>query len=265
VTVPNTAILDFVLSSTGRTPQTGAVSPLLILNTASVNFVWVDGIVGTTNKQVNYKAVIDGVNITANAGFNVVRPTVTVTSVGGTTMVNNTNPRLFLGGANGQVLGIFVIAGTPTIPTGFSGDFQFVQLISGGLVRTVGSTTVTTPLSGLDGCYPYSLNSSQFNDSPDANLTGVTMSGTPFSLDFADYNASWTVFYMFKPSGVNSSWVPVKKLTWSWHGTATLVTGSNPLQWTPSNITAPGNPTGSDTTDFPTWTRIQPNGGPCNN
>jgi hypothetical protein len=71
---------------------------------------------------------------------------------------------------------------------------------------------------------------------------------------------------MFKPSSADSSWVPLKKLVWSWHGKATLVTGSNPLQWTPNNINPPGNPVGSDTTDYPTWMRIQPNAsGPCNN
>jgi hypothetical protein len=88
-TVSDTAIKDFVLSDATRTPQSGTVLPLVILNTASVNFVWIDGIVGTTNKQVTYKAVIDGVNVTASSGFNVTKPTVTVTSVGGTTMVSN--------------------------------------------------------------------------------------------------------------------------------------------------------------------------------
>jgi hypothetical protein len=264
-TIPDTAIKDFVVSDTSRIPQTGQVLPLVILNTASANFVWVDGNVGTTNKQVNYKAVIDGVNITASSGFNVTRPTVTVTSVGGTTMVNNTNPELFLGGAGGSP-GISVTASSPVIPIGFTGQFHFVQLISGTTIRRVlNGITVTTQLGGLDGCYPYALNTTQIEDSPGASLTGVTMTGTPFSLDLVDYNAQWTVFYMFKPSGANSSWVPIKKLNWNWHGTATLVTGSNPLQWTPNNINPPGNPVGSDTTDYPTWTQIQRDAAGCNN
>jgi hypothetical protein len=161
-TVSDTAIEKFVVSDTSRIPQTGAVLPLAILNTASVNFVWVDGSLGTTNKQVTYKAVIDGVNITASSGFNVTRPTVTVTSVGGTTMVNNTNPELFLGGAGGLSPGIFVTASSPVIPTGFMGQFHFVQLISGTVIRKVlGGVTGTTQLGGLDGCYPYALNTTQ--------------------------------------------------------------------------------------------------------
>ncbi len=70
---------------------------------------------------------------------------------------------------------------------------------------------------------------------------------------------------MIKPSGTGSDWVPIQKLNWAWHGSATLVANSNPRQWTPNNITAPGNPSGVDTTEYPVWTTIalDPNG--CNN
>jgi hypothetical protein len=178
------------------------------------------------------------------------------------TSVSNTNPELFLGGAGGLSPGIFVTASSPVIPTGFTGQFHFVQLITRTLIRKVGLTTSTISVVGtLDGCYPYVLNTSQMNDTPGAFLTGTTGSGTPFALDLADYDGKWTVFYMFKPTGIDSSWVPIKKLYWNWHGTATLVPNSSPWQWTPNGITNPGNPNGTDTTDYPTWTQIQANAG----
>lgn len=68
---------------------------------------------------------------------------------------------------------------------------------------------------------------------------------------------------MFKPSGADSVWVTVQKLNWTWHGTATLISNSNPNQWIPNGITEPGNPTGFDSTEYPIWTSIVSDGGNC--
>lgn len=96
------------------------------------------------------------------------------------------------------------------------------------------------------------------NDKPGFPLVGVIPGTppTPFTVEYGEYNGQWTVWLMFKPTGTDTDWVPIQKLTWTWNGSATLVVGSSPPQWTLNNISPPGDPTGSDTTEYPVWNRI---------
>ena len=62
------------------------------------------------------------------------------------------------------------------------------------------------------------------------------------------------MWLMFKPKGINSIYVTLRKVTWFW--AATVIRGSNLLftvEPTPSNSQ---NPTGEDTTSFPQWTTL---------
>lgn len=269
-TIPEKAIDKFeTLDSNGnadnsRTPAIGrpASIPSSKLTSNQVDFIWHNGGSNDIRKQVQYTVTVNGISSTATAVFDVQRPTAALSSVGGTTKVDNSTPNLYLGGVTNADVGIIITRGTTAIPNGFSGDFQFVQLISGQVIRSpVGGQPVTTLIpAGLDGCYPYALNQqSSINDTP-----GFLLATRGYVFEYGEYDAHWNTYLMFKPTGNNSDWVPITRLDWAWHGSATL--DPNSLQWTPNDISPPGNPNGTDTTDYPTWNRVQPNAsGPCIN
>jgi hypothetical protein len=96
------------------------------------------------------------------------------------------------------------------------------------------------------------------------DIPGVPLVQGTATLSFAEYVGNWNTYLMFKPSGTGSSWVTLKKVNWSWDGKATLVPNSNPYQWMPTDVTTPGSGTGSDSTEFPTWTAVEPSIEPCN-
>jgi hypothetical protein len=229
-----------------------------------VSFAWYDGTFQGVNKQVDYTAKIDGLEFKAKSTFTVQKPSVSLTTTQtGTTNIFYTTTGiglLLFGDPRAVTTGIQFTRSNTTIPSSFSGDFQFVQLINsqGTQITTTGVTFPSTSV-GLDGCYPYVLNQTSMRDTPRQDLSGGTT-----VLQFADYNGRWDLFLMFKPSGVDSVWVPLKGLNWSWHGTATLIQGSNPPQWTPNGITEPGSPAGTDTTDYPIWTNLVVDPAGCN-
>lgn len=273
-TIPQKAIDKFEtldgagLPDSGRTPVIGRPAPIPSnkLTSNQVDFIWHSGGGSDASKMVQYTATVNGISATANAQFDVKRPTSTISSVGGNTKVDNT-PQLYLGGVGAGDVGITISRSNTNIPSPFSGSFQFVQLIGGQVIRrAVGGTNATTPLGGLDGCYPYALNTNNIEDTPGFNLVIPNPPRRPIVLEYGEYDGQWNTYLMFKPTGTGSDWVPIKRLDWAWHGSATLVPMSNPLQWTTNNISPPGNSTGTDTFDYPVWSQVQPNaGGPCVN
>ena len=159
-TIPDKAVSKFeTLDANGnpdnsRTPAMGrpAAIPNTKLTSGSVDFIWYDG----GNKEVQYQATVNGVSVNATATFNVQRPTSVLTAVGGNTKVDNNQPQLYLGGVTNANVGIIITRGTTVIPNGFSGDFQFVQLISGQVIRRPikqQNSTTNIPGGSLDGCY----------------------------------------------------------------------------------------------------------------
>lgn len=269
-TIPEKAIDKFeTLDSNNMpdysfTPVIGrpAAIPNNELTSARVDFIWYSGGGNEASKQVVYTVTISNVSYTVAANFDVKRPTASLTSMGGTTKVDNGAPKLYLGGVivQNQETGIKIERVNTTIPSGFSGSFQFVQLISGQIIRTpVGGNPITTPIPlSLDGCYPYTTNQSILFDSPGFELTAL-INGQLIIFQYGEFDAQWITYLMFKPDGRGADWVPIQKLNWAWKGSATLAANSNPPQWTPNNISPPGNPSGTDTTEYPAWTRVQPN------
>jgi hypothetical protein len=254
-TIPEKILGEFETLPAGRTPTTARVVPVVGLNTSSTNFAWYSGGGTDSSKSVKYTVTINGMQFEGLASFNVKRPSTSMTANGGTTKVDNVNPFLYLGGVSSADSGIIITRGSTTIPDGFNGNFQFVQLISGQVVRTaVGGSPAVTSLGGLDGCYPYILGETSMSDTPGFSLAPLGVG----ALQYGEYNGQWVTYLMFKPTGADSVWVPLKKLNWAWHGTATLVPASSPPQWTLNNIMPPGNPVGVDTTEYPIWNRVQP-------
>ena len=132
---------------------------------------------------------------------------------------------------------------TITVPSGFSGSTEWLQvatplrrrqLNSGSWERWTGS--------GLDTTYPYSTDPLT-SDSPSEHLT------SSFLQDTAD--DSFEMWLMFKPSGTGAIWVPLRKTSWSWSGSASR----SGTVWTLNSSNHSTNPSDVDSTTPPSWTR----------
>jgi len=210
------------------------------LTASSVSFCWVDGGDG---RQVQYTATIGGQPYSANATFNVKRPTAQVTSTTGTVAVSSAWGYLALHYGTSATPGI-TFSRSITIPSGFSGTTQWVQLVSSTLRRRKLNNGVWQRLQGtgvLDTTYPYSANSSTV-DSPD----------TPLTSDYVEKTVqdSFKMWLMFMPSGSGSIWVPLRSVNWSWSGSASR----SGTVWTLTSSSNTINPSDADSTTHPTWT-----------
>lgn len=220
------------------------------LNQNSINFYWWKG---EDNLQVNFSAIIDGLQYQANASFNVKQPTVTSIDVS----TGGVNPRpanapveLSYGSPNS-------IPGVKFVPhitdNGIAGNIQWVQTMYS--LRRFKWNDNQTPCGysdwqrregeGLDSTYPYPfLDVSEFSmaDSPGINLTTSIQ-----KVVATDTAKSWL---MFKPQGDNSIWIPLKVISWSWNGEAEKIEGI----WQ-KTIGTRTTPTVEDPVAFPKWTQ----------
>jgi hypothetical protein len=125
------------------------------------------------------------------------------------------------------------------------GDIQWVQLIKPKRVHKKANGDVLTTASAslvLDHEYPYARNKFEFNDSPGSECDGFIETSV---------DDSFETWFMWKPSGTDSIYVPLAKFTWDWGGTATQNNGAWPAA--PANPKQP-DPKFSDTTVYPEWT-----------
>jgi hypothetical protein len=198
------------------------------------------------------------VHMTENGAFNMYRPTSAVSTATGTVALDgNFN---YFGLHDGKPIGLNGIPGITltnlsTIPSGYSGTFQWVQVINSFLFRyqkNDGSEGWKRAEGGggLDGGYPYSGNPSWTEDSP-----GISIDGPPYVAKYMSAFADFNIWLEFKPSG--GHWVPLRVVNWRWSGegslsgsTWTLIDSSNPVI---SN---------EDTEDYATWTHIIYGGAP---
>lgn len=234
-TIPGTRIANYVVQYTDQlSPTTATVTSLTNLTATSVDFYWVDGADGRT---VTFSFKVSGKSFNAGATFNVKRPTTQITSTTGAVSINTAFGNLEMSFGTPTARGI-VFSGEVSIPQGFSGDTQWVQVVTISKTRTLTDGTVQTASgSGLDTYYPYPGN----DDSPGVDLTSSYTQRT--------VNDGYQTYLMFKPSIANSIWVPLRVLSWSWSGTATLSGGT----WNLSNANHSQNPVGADAIIHPKW------------
>lgn len=264
-TVPGTKVANYVVTYTNETsPSTAVVTELTSQNLtqSAINFYWVDG---SDSRQVQYSVRINNRTYTGKATFNVKSPTVTVTTQTNTTTIYTKSQHqelLFgeIGRLGGGKFGITFTKSDFQVPAGFSGDTVWVQVIDYAFTITLSDeeTTKTASGIGLDSRFPYSAND------PNADLTrdlpGVCLricdSNLPSFIKMQTrINAD--MWLMFKPknlpNGVNSIYIPLKKVSWNWTATATRrpdflfdLTSANNSQ----------NPASENTTSFPQWSKI---------
>jgi hypothetical protein len=236
-TVPGTRVQDYVASS-----STGTVTSLSSLTSSSISYAWVDGADG---RQVTLAVTISGTPFTKTATFNVKRPTASITTSTGSVVVGTGWGDTELSfGVDPSHHGID-FSRSITIPSGFSGSTEWIQLATPLRRRQLNSGTWERwEGSGLDTQYPYpELSTGVTADSPGEHMTSDLLQDTA--------DDSFEMWLMFKPTGTGSIWVPLRKVSWSWSGAASR-SGST---WTLNSSSHSTNPSDADSTTHPTWTR----------
>ena len=238
--VPGTRVANFVGSA-----STGTLTQLSNLNVTPLTFYWADG---GDNRQVTLGCRIGTTQFDKSATFNVKRPTASVTTSTGTVALD-----LASGGTFSLHFGVLSTSGTPgitfsrsiTLPTGFTGDTQWVQVVDSTLRTKTpnGGNMLTLQGSGLDTTYPYAVGSST-EGSPRSGISPCDFS----SISVSD---SYTMWLMFRPTGTNAIWVPLRQVNWSWSGQGGRFTTCG---WILSSSSHSTNPADQNSTTFPTWT-----------
>ena len=268
-TIPGYAISNYVVAADASSAKVVTNFPL---NNSNVVFYWVDG---ATNRVVQCSAMVQGKTITAQATFNVLRPTGQITAFTGTVAVDaNYN--------NGQASFFALHYGTASLTPGIAGILftnqvmmppgnnynygntnsivEWVQEVNSSSRQFQTNTTggawyerqiALETNSVLDTGYPYpgSVSPSEAIDAPAESLDNSTNSVWK-TVSTSD---NFTMWLMFKPAGGQR--VPLRSITWTWAGTAILnAVPTNGNYW---SLTGSSNgnvtPNDSDSTTYPQW------------
>ena len=250
--IPGTKVANYVVTYTDETSSTSAVVTELTsqdLTQSAINFYWVDG---GDSRQVQYSVRINNRTYTGRATFNVKKPTGTISGqILGSVNLSNFNSvyGLWFGKTDPPppVPGI-AFSRSMTIPSGFSGEFQWVQ--TWVRLRRLKRNNIwyRSQGYGLDSRYPYESGANA-NDSPGIDIE---------TLDQNVYaNESFVMYLMFKPSIRGAIWVPLKKIEWGWRAEAEKVNGVWQIITNPPPNTSPNtfSDPPSDVTAHPVWTQ----------
>ncbi len=239
-TIPGTSFSNYVAGA-----SLGKVFRDYSRTNATVGFIWIEG---TSRTEVQCSAMVNGFTVTSKVIFDVKRPTATITAVFQKSVAVDgdwdVSPALHLGSP-----------GTPGIhfsysPQGGQGAYQWVQL---GSVTTrykngTDNAWYRAHGSGLDTYYPYPklrVNNIVTADAGDSPGIGLVNGVLEYSRD-----DSFEMHLMFNPSpAIGTSWVPLRKISWSWSGRAILSNGAFYLSQPAQNFGVDSN-----STNHPEWT-----------
>jgi hypothetical protein len=248
-TVPGYAISNYVVAPDISSATVVTNFPL---NNSNVVFYWVDG---ATNRVVKCSATVNGKTLTAQAAFNVLRPTADWTAQADAVVSVDSNYTFRalhfgfeLAATNRGMLFNF----SNPDPRGYTGItvYRWGQLanlyIRGnfvtnnvGFIRTGNGVDTIFPVSGF-------LPTWAPTNSVDSPGKSTDILG---KLILQEY---FTNYLFFQSAASNSILVPIKMLQWSWGGLASndFVTGWTLLS-SPTNYQIPVN--NQDTMQYPTW------------
>jgi hypothetical protein len=136
---------------------------------------------------------------------------------------------------------------TLTPPLGYSGSYQWVQVIKNDTVYlTVNGTNFTCgPDSGLDNTYPYST-TNPVGDSPESNLVS--------SASYQQHYFDATMYLMWSPGLPSSIFVPLGHLEWITTGTAVNTSNVWSIDTQNSSPPAGSSPAFQLSATYPSWT-----------
>lgn len=205
----------------------------------SISYYWIDG---GENYEVKFHINTGIKNLSAKTTYHVKIPTTRLAVTNGNVAISSVFGHLEMHYGNYNAPGIS-FSRTATIPAGFSGDFQYWQRVDSTTRRRQkndGSWMKLEATNALDTHLPYAATATA-DDSP-----GVPLSG---SYKKATASDSFTMWLMFKPTGSDSIWVPLRSVSWGWSGTAVK---NDSGEWSLENQnTYTGNCI--VTTNHPTW------------
>lgn len=221
------------------------------------------------SKSVSVRCKIDngekiGTYVTFNKSITVVRPSSSITplSLGQTQIV--------LGGALLQLAteadvrrkGVELQGAVQMPPDQPAGKWAWLQLVtpSRSCRKNSTNTVINHPLngqSGLDQNFPYLPHNDPRPGERSTNETHVfydaPTTGLYPSFSRATVNDSFVLYLMFKPSGENSKYVPIRKYSWNW--TANATGNEETGQWTTAPSPAVENGQ-EETSDHPSWDKV---------
>jgi hypothetical protein len=238
-TIPGTSFSNWVANA-----NDGILYTDFPKNNYEVNYYWVDSGV----KQVTCTVQIGGQSIDVHSTFNVLRPTSDFVTTTGVIDINSAwgSLRLTDGIQDSEGLTIYP---TVSVPDGFQCALQWVQLVDSEAytIEDTSSNWFGLNVSGaggvLDSPFPYAHfahdNGIDPADSPGFRLRGII---------YGSYSATYTMWLLYQPS--NGSWVPLRKITWNWAGSASW-DGNIWNKGSDCSNPDPGN--GVETIDFPQW------------
>lgn len=243
--VPGTTIGGYTASITSASVQTTNFS------TDSTIYYWLDS--GSSRIVTFTLTISDGSSSTATVSFNVVAPSVTVTTSRDTAIIgydSSANPAIRFG--HFPTIPGITFSSTVTPPSGYSGTIKWVQLIT-SLGATYTYPSPPSPLTctfvlGLDGQYPYATTTST-NDSP---ASPFRENATPADPTGATLNLGASMYLLWTPTVSNAVQVPLGHVDWGLSATVTSYVASSNT----GMITSTSFSSFVVDTSYPTWTSI---------
>jgi hypothetical protein len=256
-TVPGDTISNYVVEQDESSATVGTNFPT---TNSSAVFYWLDG---ASNRVVRCSAMLGGITFSNQATFNIIRPTIDFTGTIGVVFLDTNciyfpnTLSLHLGGTvnNGTTnYGITCLSTNPNLygyDTNSSAGFIVAQIITNFSISYTSSngSTASTNISGLDNSYPVENlgdgNNKTFYDAPADAIVQANL----VQLSVTD---SFSTFVMFIPDEPLAIPVPLRRVDWTWSGTASFTNGQWILTSPNSAITA----NNQNTLSFPTWTNV---------
>jgi hypothetical protein len=240
-TVPGFAISNYVVAADASSAVVYTNFPTTKSN---VVFYWVDG---ASNRAVQCSATAQGKTFTAQATFNVLRPTAKISPWTTSVNVNSTLGYEALVFDTSTDDGI-TFSNTMTIPNGFSGSNIWVQVIF-SRIRQLQDTNLIWHVETENGSSPYGDTPIPYQgfEGPNLPADSPNLPLPPSGYVRGSAANSFEMWMMFQPPG--GIWVPLRAVNWSWSSSAT----NSPNGWGLESGTNSVNPTDFDTQTYPLW------------
>jgi hypothetical protein len=253
--IPDEKVKNYTQSSTTAVRTDLAAADL---RGTTISFYWISG--GT--KTVEVTATLAGSPARATATFNVLAPTnMSMTSVTSSITVDAAfnRPGTWLHYGNPNTTSGITWTFTATAPAGGGGQIAATQTINADITQTLNNGTVqhfsTSGRWLLDTTTPYAP-AVAISASAAATWTNGDSPGVPLwsGANAARLNDDFHMYFMYKPSGADSIWVTLGRLDWHCRGSSTRSGAPAANTWSaPTGIDANANPSGSASTELPTW------------
>lgn len=247
------------------------------LQQPEVTFYWTD----EGKAKITYEATANNQQLTAETEFDIRKPkynvivkaaeTSRIKEFTGFKPLNNNNCWVAQGPdiPGGTYFIYNGITFTPEPQDGIEGKTQWVQMLENDQfywIYTGGVKEKCKLVEVLDRCYPYPAKGIVAEDTPGLHIGKAgkpkVREGTDDILLSAGKTQQNRMYLMFKPSGNESEWIPLKLIRWTWDCSVAWHDWNQ--EWKISNGgVSPKNPEAEDTNEYPEWEEGRNAGNPA--